>query len=124
MEARTQYTDLRGFAAADVSGRISQQANCLADVAEYLKLDTNKLELVGLSFYGVVNRSISLICVDKERSTEEKEYLVTVMIDREGDERVDIRDVIERLHVLVFDKRDERYLDQEIDREMRLSDYE
>ena len=51
MEASTQYTDLTGTVAADISD-FTTRSNQLYELANYFNIDQTKYKVVGISVYG------------------------------------------------------------------------
>lgn len=118
MKASTQYTDLVGTAAADISD--SSRSNTLEEVAQHFNLDKKRFKIIGLSIYGIGRLSVSLICEDLSKSTNDKKYIVKLLIDNVDDV---IALVLKRLHVVLYNKRDEVYPDIELSEELHLSDF-
>lgn len=72
MKATTQYTDFKGTAAADISDHY--------DLEAFLKdrgVDTDRYQAIGVEFYHGEGDffSATIICVDKENSTDENPYI-------------------------------------------------
>lgn len=122
MKADVSYNDFIGTVAADISDHICPpgQEN-LISIGKYFKIDESKFEVVGLSIYGPEGFSISLICIDKERSTAEKDYLVSISVEVKN-EKVILDKIFKRLHFVLYDKYDKKYINRGIDEELRLAE--
>ena len=121
MKASVQYTNFKGTAAADISDALGGfHGNDINGLAKYFNLDETRFTPVGLTIYGTENFYVSLLCVDKERSTEEKEYIVKMSCEVEKD----ILDrLFKRLQVVLYDKFDEKYPELDYDEEARYEDF-
>jgi len=80
MQASVHYDDFVGTAAADISDH--------TDLNKHLKsrgFDTNRYESIGAKFYAIYSDSFSasIICIDKQKSTEEKPYIVAIKLEKE-----------------------------------------
>ncbi len=80
MRATVQYNDFLGSAAADISDHFS-----LSDFLEQHNVDTERFYAVGAEFYCGYSDffSVSIICVDKERSNDEKKYMVNLSFEND-----------------------------------------
>ena len=123
MKASVSYNDFIGTAAADISDFLSEYAgDTLKSIGKYFKLDENRFEIIGLSIYGTNDFTISLICVDKTESTEEKEHVVSMMYDvNKNKEVLDI--LFKRLSIVLYSKFDEKHANIEYNEEVRFSDF-
>jgi hypothetical protein len=119
MKASTQYNDLVGTAAADISyGFLQSNLNAIANA---YNLDQNRFTLVGLHLYGVNPPRLSLICVDNERSEEGNEHIVKMAID---DDRNDILSFLfERLNIVLYPRFDRTYPSLDYNEEAMFSDF-
>lgn len=124
MEANVQYNDFKGTAAADISDSLSVNfsGDSLESFADFFKLDKNRFKIIGISFYGGKSPSISLLCVDLEESTTEKEYIVSMRIDWPYEEHP-IDTLFKRFEVVLHEKFDEKYLHLDYDNEVRYEDF-
>lgn len=121
MKADTQYNDLVGTVAADISD-LSTTTNRLEELASFFKINQERFKPVGISMYGTDAFYVAFICVDKEKSTDEKEHIVKIRV---GEDQEDILDFLfKRLHVVLYDKFDKKYPELDYDEETSLSDYE
>lgn len=120
MKASTQYSDLLGTSAADISD-LTARTNRFNQLADYFKIDQNRFKVVGLSIYGTKTFYVSFICVDKEKSTAGKEHIVKIHIDKEYKDI--LRLLFKRLDFVLYDKFDSKYPGIEYDEETSLSDY-
>ncbi len=123
MKANVQYNDFKGTVSADISdGLGGPDSDNIKGLAKLFNLDENRFEPIGISLYGVNGFSVSLLCVDKEKSTEEKEHVVSMSCDVENEnEIVDI--LFKRLHIVLHDRFDNKYPDMDYDEEVRYSDF-
>lgn len=118
MIAETQYTDLTGTVAADISD-FTARSNQLHEVANHFNIDQKRFKAIGLSVYGIEEFYVSFICIDKEKSTEEKDHICQINIETSKD----IMPLIfKRLHIVLYDKGDEKYRKMEVDEEIDQSD--
>ena len=117
MKASVQYNDLKGTAAADKSDFV-----WLDSVLNERGVDTDRYEVIGASFYSGYSDyfSASIICIDKERSTEEKEYIVSISFENEFTKE-QFFDLFKRFKVIIT-KRFGGYEDLEIEEEITFDD--
>lgn len=117
MKASVQYNDLLGTAAADKSDYV-----WLDSVLIERGVDTERYEAVGASFYAGYSDyfSASIICVDKQKSTEQKEHIVSISFENEFTKE-QFFDLFKRFEVIVT-KRFGNYENLEIDEEMTFDD--
>lgn len=122
MEARVLYTDLFGTVAADVDDHLCPPAqHDLKSISRHFNLNEDKYKIVGLSLFGPTNFSLSLICIDLEKSTPEKEHIVKINYYPDDDE--DILDTLfKRLEIVLYDKYDSKYPKKEYDDVVSYSD--
>lgn len=123
MKAQVPYNDFEGSVAADISdGLGGVHRDNLESIGKYFNLDENRFKIVGISIYGTNEFSISLICIDIERSTDKKEHIVSMLC--EVDDEKEILDILfKRLHIVLYDKFDDKYVNMDYDSEVRFSDY-
>ncbi|RZJ67677.1 MAG: hypothetical protein EOO50_05185 [Flavobacterium sp.] len=125
MKADVQYNDLRGTASADVSDLMAHfGGDDLSSFANYFKLDKERFDIVGVSFYGTGGFSASLLCVDKQKSTPEKEHIVSLGLGTRDDDKI-LNTLFKRLHVVLHNFSDEKYSDPNLNysEEAHFSDY-
>src|SRR5690606_25440186 len=98
--------DFTGTASADISDFLGGAGgDDIEGLSKYFDLNFDRFTPVGISIYGTENFGISLICVDKEKSTEEKEHIVKMSCNVE--DKKEILDILfKRLNVVLFDKYD------------------
>jgi len=123
MKARVSYNDFLGTAAADISDSLGDiGGDDLSKLVKYFNLDEKRFKIVGLSIYGPGEPYISLICVDKEKSTDQKEHIVSMSYDLEIES--DIMDrLFKRLRIVLHDKHDKEYVNRDYDEEVRFSEF-
>jgi hypothetical protein len=123
MKADVQYNDFVGTAAADISDYLgSKYGDYLESFAKFFKIDDNRFKIIGISIYGTENFYISLLCIDKQRSSEEKEYIVSMSIEVENEKEV-LRFLFKRLHIVLHSRFDNKYPNLEYDEEIRYEDF-
>lgn len=118
MKARTQYSDLKGTAAADVNSGV--EADKFEFIARDIGLDTERFKIVGVKLYGIPNASISLICLDKTLTTPQKDYIVDMSIENDNDL---VEFIFERFSVVLYDQFDKRYSAIDEVHEVRFSEF-
>jgi hypothetical protein len=124
MKAKTQYSDFEGSVAADVSDFLSEGVSNLDKIGKFFELDEKRFKIVGLSISGINNFIISLICVDNEKSTNEKEHIVSMRYNTEDNEGKEMLDnLFKRLNIILYSRFDEKYPNLELDQEVYFSDY-
>ena len=123
MKADVQYNDFVGTAAADISDHLgSKYGDYLESFAKYFAIDQERFKTIGISVYGTDNFYISLICVDKHKSTEQKEHIISMSIEIKNEK--DILDFLfKRLHIVLHSKFDDKYPNLEYDEEVRYEDF-
>jgi len=124
MEANVQYNDFKGTAAADISDSLSVKlsGDSLESFADFFNLDKSRFKIIGISFHGGKAPSISLLCVDLEVSTTEKEDIVSMSIDWSHEEHpIDL--LFKSFEVVLHEKFDEKYSQLDYDREVRYEDF-
>ena len=80
MKALVQYNDITGTAAADLSDHTN-----LNDFLVSRGVNTTQYEAIGASFHSNYNDSFTatIICVDKEQSTNENKYITEISFENE-----------------------------------------
>jgi len=124
MKASVQYNDFTGTAAADISDFLSKVGgDKLKSIGRHFELNEDRFEVIAISVNGVEEFSVALICVDKQKSTAEKEHIVKIDLEIEDPE--DILDLLfKRLEFVLHNKHDERYLERDYNEEANLSDFQ
>jgi len=123
MEADAQYNDFVGTAAADISDFLgSKYGDDLDSFGKYFKIDETRFKVIGISIYGTDSFYISFLCVDKIKSTVDKEHIVSMSIDIEN--KKDILDFLfKRLHIVLHSRFDDKYPALDYDEEVSYSDF-
>jgi hypothetical protein len=111
MKANVQYNDFKGTVAADISDFLG--GNSLDEVANHFKLDNDRFRLIGLSIYGTGEFHLALRCVDLEKSTTQKEYIVDLSVDLGGKNPLEL--LFKRFHVSLHGRFDDKFLDPALD---------
>lgn len=123
MKADVQYNDFVGTAAADISDFLgSKYGDDLGSFGKYFKIDETRFRVVGISIYGTDGFYISFLCVDKQKSTEVKEHVVSMSMDIESEKEI-LDFLFKRLHIVLHSKFDDKYPNMDYDEEVRYSDY-
>lgn len=121
MKADVQYNDFYGTVAADIADSLGMlNGNDLESIGDGLNIDKERFKVIGLSIYGTEDFLISLICIDKNRSTDEKEFIVKMRIDSEN---VGLEFLFKRLHIVLHEKFDKKYPNLGYDEEVKFSYY-
>jgi hypothetical protein len=123
MKADVSYNDFKGTVAADISDALGVAGgDNLKSIGKYFNIDENRFTIVGLSIYGTDGFSISLICVDKQKSSEGKEHIVSMSCD--VDDEKEILDILfKRLHIVLYDRNDNKYEKLNYAEEVRYNDF-
>jgi len=125
MKASVGHDDLVGTVAVDISDFLGgPNTDNLNAIAKYFKLDKDRFKIVGLSITGTENFKFSLICVDKNRSTNDREHIVSMSCDIVKEDQKDILDILfKRLHIVLHNKYEEKYTKLGYHEEVSYSDY-
>jgi hypothetical protein len=110
MEANVQYNDFVGTAAADIEENFKN----LNDVLSECGVDTTRYEGIGAKFDG----GVSIICIDKQKTTNGKPYIVSIDLDDEFTQE-DFFDLFKRFQLILWSKYHEEC---EIDEELTLDE--
>ena len=119
MIANTQYTDMTGTVAVDISD-LTTRSNNLNELATFFKIDQKKFKAVGISVHGTEDFYISFICVDIERSSKNKEHLTEINIESTREDILSL--LFKRLHFVLYEKSDAKYRNMKVDDEINISD--
>lgn len=121
MKANVQYNDFKGSASADISDALGNMGgDDLESIGRYFDLNEDRFKIVGLSIYGTSNFNLSLICVDKKKSTVQKEHIVSLYYDINN--KKEILDILfKRLHIVLYKKFDDKYPNLNYDEELNFS---
>lgn len=119
MKADVQYNDFIGTSAADISDNTN-----LNKFLASRGVNTDRYDSVGASFYAGYSDffSASIICIDKQKSTDEKPYLVSVSFENEFD-KDEFFNLFKRFNVVISTK-NSGHQDKEIDEEITVDDTE
>lgn len=123
MKANVQYNDFKGTASADISDALGGVGgDDMKGLAKFFNLDENRFTPIGISLYGTNGFNVSILCVDKEQTTPEKEHIVSMSYDVENErELIDV--LFKRLHIVLHDKFDNKYPELDYDEEVRYTDF-
>jgi len=123
VKADVQYNDFVGTAAADISDFPgSKYGDNLESFGKYFKLDANRFHVIGISIFGTDDHYISLLCVDKKRSTINKEHIVSMSIDITEDKDF-LSFLFKRLHIVLYSQFDDKYPKLKYDEDVSYEDY-
>jgi hypothetical protein len=123
MKADVQYNDFIGTAAADISDFLgSKFGDSLESFGKYFKIDENRFKVIGISIYGTDSFYISFLCVDKRKSTEEKEHIVTMSMEIK-DEKEILDFLFKRLHIVLHSRFDNIYPSLDYDEEVSYENF-
>lgn len=123
MKADVSYNDFTGTVAADISDALSKYAgDRLKSIGRYFNLDEKRFELIGLSISGTESFSISLLCIDKTKSIDGQEYIVSMMYDY-NDNKENLETLFKRLHFVLYEKNDSKYPHLHHKEEVMFSDF-
>jgi hypothetical protein len=117
MKAKVQYDDLLGSAAADKSDYI-----WIDSILLKRRVDTERYEAIGASFYAGYSDffSASIICIDKQKSTADKKYIVDLSFENKFTQE-EFFNLFKRFKVIIT-KDHGSFEDLEIDEEIIFDD--
>lgn len=117
MKASVQYNDFIGTAAADRS-----DSGWIDRILKERGVDIERFEAIGVSFYSGYSQffSASIICLDKEKSTEKKDYIVSIGFENEFT-REQFFNLFKRFKVIITNKY-QGFENHEIDEEITFDD--
>lgn len=108
MKAKTQYTDLIGTAAADITD-FGTKTNSLDDLSKKFGIDETKLKLIGISVFGFpVPEYVRLICIDLIESKKQN-IKKTITITPPEKFEDSLSNFFKRTHFVLYDKFDEEH---------------
>ena len=123
MIANTHYNDFKGTVSADIPDMsCGSGGDDIKSLARIFNLNLSRFKPVGISLYGTNGFSVSLICVDKEKSTEEKEHIVSMSCKVETEKKI-IDTLFKRLHIVLHNRFDDKYPNLDYDEEVNYSDF-
>ena len=118
MKAAVQYDDFVGTVAADISDFLGY-SNDIDSLTKCFNIDETRFKAIGISIRGADAFFVSLLCVDKEKSIDDKEHIVSIDIEKEN-ENLDF--LFKRLHIVLYPKFDNKYSNLNCDEEITYSD--
>ena len=122
MKADDQY-DFVGTVAADISDFIgSKYGDNLESFGKYFKIDETRFGVIGISIYGTDSFYISFLCVDRGKSSETKEHLVSMSIDIDNEKEI-LDFLFKRLHIVLHSRFDDKYPNMNYDEEVKFNDF-
>jgi len=104
MQAKTQYTDLKGTVAADITD-FGTNTNTLEDLSKKFGLDETKLKLIGLNVSGHPDlKSVTLICVDLLQTAKGTKSIVRISAPEKFQDS--LSNFFNRLDIVLYDRFD------------------
>lgn len=124
MQAHVQYNDFVGTAAADISDYLGSKyhSDDLDSIGKYFQIDETRFRVIGISFYSTEDFYISLLCVDRQKSTSEKEHIVDMSINN-VDEKGILALLFKRLQIVLHSRFGEEYQELNSDEEVNYEDF-
>lgn len=123
MRAKVKYTDFTGTAAADIADEIAPHyEDKLQNIGRYFNINSERFKVIGISITGTTTLFISLICVDKVKSTDKKEHIVKLSCGPDNSREI-LNSIFKRLQIVLYDNNDTYYPDKDYDEEVNISDF-
>jgi hypothetical protein len=123
MKANTTYNDFVGTAAANISNKLGGVGeDDVKALAKFFELDEKRFKPIGIYLYGTDGFHVSLICVDKVKSHEEKEHIVRMSCEWKNEKKI-INQLFESLNVVLYNRFDNKYSAMDCDEEVSYSDF-
>ena len=125
MKAKVQYNDFKGTVAADISDMIAvNKGNYISSIGEYFGVDRERFRVVGVSLQGIQNFELTMLCVDKEKSTPFKDHLVKMQFDLDAEGQKQMLGLLfKRLNVVLFDSGEEDFNNDNYDEIVNYADH-
>jgi len=121
MKANLPYNDFKGTVAADISDFLGvNSSNDLEAIGKYFNLNQDHYKIIGLSIYGTQHFRISLVCIDRQKSTQVKEHVVLMSIPIENEKEI-LNVLFKDLQIVLYSKFDNKYPDISYDEEITFS---
>lgn len=106
MKAYVSYNDFIGTVSAQISNKLGEVGeNNIKSIGEFFKINQERFEIKGLSIYGTNPYYVSLICIDKDLSTNTKQYVVKINMDLDETDNI-LSLLFENLSIVLCDKFD------------------
>jgi len=122
MIASTHYDDFKGTVSADIAGTLRDaDGDKMKKLATFFDLNLERFEPIGISLFGTSGFSVSLICVDKEKSTKEKEHIVSMFCEVENEKEI-IEILFQRFHIVLHNRFDKKYPNLDFNEEVNYND--
>ncbi|MGG5577334.1 hypothetical protein ACPDHL_08340 [Myroides sp. C15-4] len=125
MKAKVQYNDFKGTVAADISDMIAvNKGNYISSIGEYFGVDQERFKVVGVSLQGIQDFELTMLCIDRVKSTPFKEHLVKMQfdLDVEGQKQM-LGLLFKRLNVVLFDSGENEYENDNYDEIVNYADH-
>ncbi|MBB1148945.1 MULTISPECIES: hypothetical protein [unclassified Myroides] len=127
MKAKVQYNDFKGTVAADISDMIAvNKGNYISSIGEYFDVDQERFKVVGVSLQGIQDFELTMLCIDKEKSTPFKEHLVKMKFDLDAEGQKQMLGLLfKRLNVVLFDsgENENEYANDNYDEVVNYADF-
>lgn len=108
MKANVTYNDFVGTAAADISDNLGiAGGDNIKGLAKYFNLDEERFEAVGIKIGGTEDFYLSLICIDNEKSIENKKHIVQLSLNMQKNSDI-LKHLFKRFEVVLHDMFDNR----------------
>ena len=118
MTANVLYNDFIGTVAADISDLIAVKfGGNLESIGKYFEIDDKRFSVIGISIDGTAEFTLSLICVDKVKTSFEKEHIVSMSIPI-GNEPEFLDLIFKRLNIVLHSRFDNKFPSMQYDEEI------
>lgn len=125
MKAKVQYNDFKGTVAADISDMIAvNKGNYISSIGEYFGVDQERFKVVGVSLQGIQDFELTMLCIDRVKSTPFKEHLVKMQFDLDAEGQKQMLGLLfKRLNVVLFDSGENEYENDNYDEVVNYADH-
>lgn len=108
MKANARHNDFVGSAAAEIAKSFEKWN--FESLNSFFNVNTDRFKIIGISINGTKNFSISLLCIDKSKTTSEKEHIVKIMYDIENTKNI-LPLIFNSFNVILYEKHNDKYQD-------------
>ena len=119
LEQYLLYNDLVGDVVADLAKQPSTHDSYLQYFAEKFNINSDRFKIVGIELYGVKDPTLHLICQDLLKTKNNIPFISKIEIPAE---RFDIEEILEGLHIVLYENFDEKYKNLNINEVIRIED--
>ncbi len=117
MKASVQYNDFIGTVTSDISDNVKDIRN----VNKHFGI-SEKYEPIGFSLSGTDKIELSILCIDKEKSKNGQEYIVSIDCSTDPTEDKNYLDILfKRLNIVLYE-RGSKYKNLKINEEIKKTD--